>query len=200
MMPPLLPETILTDRRAYAEVRDGARDRMIRLRALRRVRLGDRLVAEFENSQTLSYQVQEMVYAEGISDPAEVAAELAAYSRLLPTSHELVATLFVELDEVGTVREELARLRGVQHVIGIEVDGRRILGQELPGPDEAGTPEETYSVHFLRFPFGEEERDAFRDPERPASLVVDHAEYAEEVALAGATRLALLADLALQPS
>lgn len=196
-MTELSVEAVLTDRTRYAEVRGRARDRMIHLRALRRVRLGDRLLVEFENAETLTYQVQEMVYAEGITDPAEVRAEVSAYSRLLPNSHELAATLFVELDDVRKVREELDRLRGIQHRLVIEVGGRRVPGVELPGPDEDGPAEQTYSVHFLRFRFDDEARDAFRDPEVPARLAAEHEEYVDEVPITGETRRSLLADLAL---
>lgn len=196
-MPTLSRDALVLDHRAYAAQRGEARDRMIPLRKLRRVRLGDQLVLEFENAETLQYQVQEMLFAEGVTDEAEVAHELEAYSRLLPSSHELCATLFVELDDVAAVREELERLRGVQHAISIDVGGARAPGIELPGPDEEGPSESTYSVHFLRFRFSDEQRDAFRDPQVPASLVVDHPEYADDTPLTGETRKSLLADLAL---
>lgn len=166
------------------------------------MRLGDILLVEFENVETLTYQVQEMLFTEGITDEGEVAHELEAYSRLLPNSHELKATMFVELDDVTTVRDELVRLAGLQHSLRIEMtrsDGTRLVapGAELPGPDEEGPSEETYSVHFLRFGFDDEARDAFRDPAVPASLVVDHTAYADDVPIDGEVRLTLLADLAL---
>jgi hypothetical protein len=190
-------DRLITDRQANTERRPELRREVMALRATRRVKLGDQLVLEFENADTLQYQVQEMVYAEGLTEAADVAHEVESYSRLLPSSHELCATLFIELDEVATVREELSRLTGVQHHLWIEVGGHRAPAQELPGPDEDGPSEATYSVHFLRFHFDDAARDAFRDPEAPAELVVEHAEYAESVPLAGATRLSLLADLSL---
>lgn len=193
----LSADGVLTDRGQYAQVRPGARDRMIELRARRRIRLGDRLLVEFENAETLAYQVQEMVYAEGITDPAEVRAEVAAYSRLLPNSHELAATLFVELDDARSAREELSRLRGIQHRLAVVVGEHRVSAVELPGPEEDGPAEETYSVHFLRFRFDDESRDAFRDPDIQAKLAVEHAEYADEVPITGATRRSLLADLSM---
>ena len=195
-------DSLVLDPSAYAAQRSAARDRMIPLRRGRRLRLGDLLVVEFENAQTLTYQVQEMLFTEGITDDAEVAHELDAYSRLLPTPHELKATLFVELTDVATVREELARLAGLQHALRIEVGApgeqtRVAPATELPGPDEDGPAEATYSVHFLRFTFDDAARDAFRDPSVPASLVVDHPAYADDVPIDGEVRRALLADLAL---
>jgi hypothetical protein len=195
-------EALVLDLGTYAEQRKAARDRMIPLRRGRRSRVGDMLVVEFENAETLTYQVQEMLFTEGITDEAEVAHELESYSRLLPTSHELKATLFVELDDVQTVREELQRLTGLQHALRIEIGqpGEQVhvaQGVELPGPDEDGPSEQTYSVHFLRFVFDDAARDAFRDPSVPARLVVDHPAYAEDVPLDGELRRSLLADLAL---
>ena len=192
-------DALVLDLDRYAAERTEARSRMIPLRRGRRLRLGDQLVLEFENADTLTYQVQEMLFTERITDEGEVAHALAAYSRLLPSSHELTATMFVELDDVSAVREELRRLAGVQHAIRIEVGGEQVPAVELPGPDEDGPAAETYSVHFLRFRFSDSARDAFRDPAVPASLVVDHPEYADETPIDGEARKSLLADLSLPP-
>jgi Protein of unknown function (DUF3501) len=194
-MASLSRDALVLDLAAYARVRAAARDRMIPLRRGRRLRLGDQIVIEFENAETLTYQVQEMLFTEGSTDDAEVAHELDAYSRLLPTSHQLVATMFVELDDVTTVREELDRLTGLQHSLRIEVGGHVAPGTEVPGPDEDGPSERTSSVHFVRFTFDDEGRDAFRDPQVPARLVVDHPAYRDETPIVGDTRTSLLADL-----
>src|SRR3954453_1000954 len=115
LSPKLSVDDLVLDRTTYAERRTAARDRMIPLRRERRLRLGDQLICEFENAATLRYQVQEMVYAEGISDPAEAAAEVEAYTRLLPSSHELGCTFFIELEDPRPVRDELDRLSEIQH-------------------------------------------------------------------------------------
>src|SRR5882724_10139534 len=99
-MTQLSATALVLDRQEYAARRTAARDMMIPLRRERRLRLGDQLVLEFENADTLLCQVQVMIYAEGICDATEAAAELSAYARMLPTSHELCATMFLELDDV----------------------------------------------------------------------------------------------------
>jgi hypothetical protein len=195
---------VVTDHDAYAEGRAELRRRMIPLRAGRRVRVGDVLQFEFENVDTLRYQVQEMVYTERITDPDEIQAEVDLYGRMLPNSHELCATMFIELSDTATVRAELARLAGIQNAVSIEVgdsSNRMVVpSYELPGLDEdPDTPDrETVSVHVLRFRFDDAARDAFRDPDVPAQLVVEHAEYSDDTPIAGDTRLSLLADLALE--
>jgi hypothetical protein len=190
---------VVTDHDAYAERRSELRRRMIPLRASRRVRVGDVLMFEFENADTLRYQVQEMVYTERLSDPAEIQQEVELYGRMLPTSHELCATMFIELTETSEVRAELARLSGIQHAVTLEVGDHVVQSYELLGPDEdPDTEQETVSVHVLRFRLGDEARDAFRDPDVPARLVVEHPEYSDDTPITGQTRLSLLADLALE--
>jgi hypothetical protein len=174
------------------------------IRAERRVRLGDMLAFEFENEDTLGYQVQEMVYVERITDPAEVGHEIELYGRMAPNSHELCATMFIELDQEADVRTELSRLAGIQDAVSLEIgssDGppAQVRAVELRGLDEdPNRPSDTVSVHVVRFTLTDDERDAFRDPQVPVELVVDHPEYAEGTPISGATRLSLLADLAFE--
>jgi hypothetical protein len=195
---------ITTDHENYAQRRATERARVMPIRAERRIRVGDMLAFEFENEETLRYQVQEMVYVERQSDPAEIAHEIEAYGRLLPTSHELCATMFVELDQDADVRSELGRLAGIQNAVRLEIgsgvgsDPSIAVGTELRGLDEdLDRPSDTVSVHVIRFKLSDEQRDAFRDPEVAVDLAVEHPEYSESTPIKGATRLSLLADLAL---
>jgi Protein of unknown function (DUF3501) len=199
---------ITTDHHSYAERRPSERARVMPIRTERRVHVGDMLVFEFENEETLRYQVQEMVFVERIMDAADVAHEVELYGRMAPNSHELCATMFIELDQGADVRAELARLEGVQNAVSLEIgpsamstDGRssRAPGVELRGLDEdCQRPSDTVSVHVVRFTLTDAQRDAFRDPQVPVELVVEHAEYCEGTPITGATRLSLLADLALE--
>jgi hypothetical protein len=196
-MPPTIAD-IITDHERYAARRAQARSRMIPLRAERRVRVGDVIAVEFENAETLRYQVQEMVYTERLTEPAEIAHEIDVYSRLLPSSHVLTATVLVELDVLETVRAELRRLSGLQRSIALDIDGVTVPAEEIRGPDEdPDSPSETVSVHMVRFGLTEATRDAFRDPRVPVDLVVDHPAYSESTPIAGKTRRGLIADLSL---
>ncbi len=195
---PLTVADITTDHQAYAARRAQERSRMIQVRAERRIRVGDMLVFEFEDEQTLRYQVQEMVYTERLTDASGVAHEVDAYARLLPSSHALTATLFIELDAHADVREELSRLAGIQDTISLDIGGVAVRGLEIRGLDEdPDGPSETVTVHMLRFSLDDQQRDAFRDPSIPVEVVVDHPAYSESTPLPGTTRLRLIADLAL---
>lgn len=194
---------VTTDHAAYAQRRPAERQQMIPVRRERKVRVGDILTFAFENAQTLAYQVQEMIYTERVSDPAEVAREVDLYRRMLPDSHSLVATMFIELTDPATIRTELSRLdglqRGVSLLVGPPGQQDRIPAEEIPGPDEdPARPGALVSVHTFRFRLSDAARDAFRDPDVPVELAVEHPEYSAGAPIAGPTRMSLLADLTLQ--
>jgi hypothetical protein len=192
------PSALVLDRQAYAAVRPGLRSQLIPLRATRRVRVGDMVALEFEDATTLQYQVQEMLIVESVTDPVEVAHEIEAYERLLPTSHSLVATFFVECDDINTAKEELLRLTGIQHAVALHIgDLPPVPGVEVVGLDEDGPSVLTQAVHFLRFTFDDAARDAFRDPAVPVRVVIEHPEYRATGPLTEAARVALISDLAL---
>ncbi|OHV58090.1 DUF3501 family protein [Pseudofrankia sp. BMG5.36] len=195
----LTVDDINTDHQAYAATRAEMRKRMIPVRAERRVRVGDIVAFEFENLDTLRYQVQEMVYTERLTERSDVAHEVEVYGRLMPSSHALTATMFVELRATESVREELAHLDGLQRAISLEIDGESAPAEEIRGTEEdLDMPSETVSVHMFRFPLTDEQRDKFRDPEVAVELVVDHEAYNDSTPIEGATRRSLIADLTLR--
>jgi hypothetical protein len=182
------------DLAVYGAQRDASRATAIALKKKRRVHLGDIVTLVFENHDTLRHQVQEMIFVEQTTDLAKVGEELDVYNPLIPTSHELSATLFLELPDMATLKAELPRLAGIEHCFSLVVGGSpaKAVGEE-------GRSREDYTatVHYLRFPLTDEQRDAFRDPEVPVEVVVDHPNYGDSAPITGDVRLSLLADLAL---
>lgn len=176
-MTALAVDDLILDRSAYGERRADERARMIALRHDRRVQLGESLALEFETPETLRYQVQEMLYVEGISDAAQAQSEIDTYTRLLPDDTSLVATMLVELEDQSTVRTQLQRWRGLQHHIALDVNGQRATAEEIPGPAQTRPSDVTESVHFLRFRLTSEQREAVRSGTGSARVVADHPEY-----------------------
>lgn len=195
----ITPAEISTDFTAYAARRGDVVRVLGGLRRVRRVRVGDLITFEFESEDTVRHQVQEMVFVERLSEAPSIQGEIDAYSRLLPDHHSLVATMFIELDDPAAIQQVLLDLKGVQHAISLEISGLPpCVGVEIPGPDEdPDLPTETVSVHMLRFPMSDAQRDAFRDPSVSVELVVDHEAYSDGTPLTGDTRLALIKDLQL---
>ena len=194
-MPRLELDQITLDRDSYAAVRADARKRMLAIRRSRRVQLGQLMVLEFENEDTLHYQVQEMVYAENITTGSGAGQEIQTYRRLLPTTRSVSATLFLEFTDVVTVHGDLDGVAGNQHLIRLRVGDEVIAGVDVPPPDEANE-EQTYSVHFVRFDITNGQRESLANLSVPASLSVQHPNFQAAVPLSAELRAQLIADLA----
>jgi len=192
----LTTDQLVLDRARYAAQRKTDRARVMALRKSRRVQVGKYLALEFENVETLRYQAQEMVYVEGITDPRGAAEEVETYRRLLPTDHTITATMFLEFDDLDTVRQSLDGMSGVQNQITLRIGDSAVAAEDVPPPDEANFSQ-TYSVHFLRFTLTDEQRAAFADAAVAVRLSVEHPKYHESAIVSDETRAQLLADLDL---
>ena len=192
-MKPLTREDLLS-LQEYARQRDSFRSRIIALKQRRRLSLGPLISVVFENRDTLRFQVQEMMRAEHIQDPAKVQEELNVYNDLLPAEHELSATLLIEITDEATMKEWLDRFMGLDrgHTVAINAAGETVYGQF-----ESGHSHETKisAVHFVRFHPSQEMTRAFADLHQPVCLMVDHNGYRETVAVPGSLREEWLADL-----
>jgi hypothetical protein len=194
-VPRLELDQINLERDGYAAVRAAARKRMLTIRRSRRVQLGKLIALEFENEDTLHYQVQEMIYAENITTESGAAEEIETYRRLLPTPRSISATLFLEFADLATVHADLDGVAGIQHLIRLHVGDDVIAAVDVPPPDEANE-EQTYSVHFVRFEVTEGQREALANLTVPARLSVEHPKFQASVPVPAELRAQLIVDLA----
>jgi hypothetical protein len=184
----------------YEKVRAEMRARVIDLKRVRRVPVGEHLSFVFENRDTVLFQIQEMCRVERIMDDARVQDELDVYNALLPGPGELSATLFIEITDKDQIQAVLDRFIGID-AGGIDV-GPTVwiqVGKDfaLQGEFEAGHSDEEKgklsAVHFVRFAFPPEAVRAFAI--LPVHLVVDHAALRARVELSAETKAELLGDL-----
>jgi len=179
----------------YEKVRAEMRGRVIDLKRVRRVPVGEHLSFVFENRDTVLFQVQEMCRVERITDDARVQDELDVYNALLPGPGELSATLFIEITDKAQIQAVLDRFLGIDvgPTVWIQV-GKDFV---VPGEFEAGHSDEEKgklsAVHFVRFAFPPEAVRAFADS--PVHLVVDHPAVRARVELQDGTKAQLLQDL-----
>ncbi len=191
----------IADQRAYERERDEFRSQVIAAKKLRRVSVGPVVTLVFENRLTIRFQVQEMARAEKMVTDQQIQHELDVYNRLLPTPGELSATLFIELVTDEDLRTWLPRLVGIERTCEVQVGSgaTAFVVQSVPeSTHEANlTREETTSaVHYVRFPFTEDQIAALAAG--PALLAVRHPAYPQGlpgVELSDATRAELLDDL-----
>jgi hypothetical protein len=194
-MPRITRDSLLT-LEAYARERSAMRARVIAHKKARTVHLGEHVTLAFEDETTMRYQVQEMLRAEKIFEEQGIQEELDAYNPLVPDGTNLKATMMLEYEDVDARRRALARLKGVEDRVWVEVRGggrvHAIADEDL----ERENDEKTSSVHFLRFELAPEMIRALKAG-AALSIGVDHPNYQAEIAeVPEATRAALVADLA----
>jgi hypothetical protein len=169
---------------AYAKQRGDFRARVIAHKKNRTVRLGEHVTLIFEDELTIRYQIQEMLRIEKTFEEAGIQDELDAYNPLIPDGTNLKATMMIEYDDPVVRKGELAKLKGVEDRVYVQVDGQPKVHAIADEDLERENEEKTSSVHFLRFEFDPPAIAAIRQGAAIA-MGIDHPNYAvrlEEVA------------------
>ncbi len=193
--PRISRDTLMT-LEAYAKARPEFRARVLEHKKPRSVRLGEHVRLLFEDELTIRYQIQEMLRIEKTFDEAGIQEELDVYNPLVPDGSNLKATMQIEYDDVDERHAALARLKGIEDRIYVQVDGHARVYAIADEDLERETDEKTSAVHFLRF---ELTPPMIAAAKRGSSLAVgvEHPEYTAAVpAVEPATHEALVADLA----
>ena len=180
----------------YARERAAMRAHRIEYRAQRRLQLGPNCTWSFEDRDTVRYQVQEMLRAERIFEPAGIADELGAYNPLIPDGGNFKATLLIEYPDPGERAQRLTQLRGIERRCWLRVAGHQPVYAIADEDLERSNDTKTSAVHFLRFEFDPATVEAFKAGATLAAGI-DLPAYLHCVdPLPSALQNALLADLA----
>jgi hypothetical protein len=161
---------------AYSRSRAEFRTRVIDHKKHRAVALGEHVTLLFEDELTIRYQVQEMLRAERIFDEEGIQSELEAYNPLVPDGSNWKATMLIEYPAENERRVMLAKLKGIEDRVWMQVDGHARVYAIADEDLERENEEKTSSVHFLRF---ELEPPMIASLKTGASLGagVDHSHY-----------------------
>ena len=108
----------------------------------------------FEDELTIRYQVQEMLRIERIFEEDGIRHELDAYNPLVPDGGNWKATMLIEYPDADERRRMLAKLRGIERRVWVQVDGGERIAAIADEDLERENEEKTSSVHFLRFELG----------------------------------------------
>lgn len=96
------------DYMTYEDRRDRFRADVMRVKASRRVHIGDYLTLLFENHTTILYQIQEMMRAERIVREADILHEIDTYNELLGKDGELGCTLLIGIEDPSLREQKLS--------------------------------------------------------------------------------------------
>ena len=194
-MPPITRDSLMS-LEAYAKARGDFRARVLAHKKARNVHLGEHVTLLFEDELTIRYQIQEMLRIEKVFEDAGIQDELDAYNPLLPDGSNLKATMLIEYDDVDERKTALAKLKGVESCVWVQVDVlprvAAIADEDLPREND----EKTSAVHFLRFELTGDMVSALKRG-GVLGIGVDHPHYEAAIpVVAAATRAALVGDLA----
>lgn len=190
----ITPESLLS-LEAYHQQRPEIRRQIIDLRKRRTIHLGEHLTLIFENEALMRYQVQEMLRVERIFEREGIQDELDAYNPLVPDGTNFKVTMMIEYTSEPERRAALARMRGIENRMFVEVEGQARVYAIADEDLERSTEDKTSAVHFLRFELSAGMRQALKSG---AQLKVgcDHKEYPMHLdTLAPETLAELISDL-----
>ncbi|MGD0677468.1 MAG: DUF3501 family protein [Polyangiaceae bacterium] len=183
----------------YETIRDRFRTRVIAEKKRRRVQLGPKATALFENRDTVLLQIQEMLRTERISRPAAIQHEIDTYNETVPGTDELSCTVMIEIVEKPERDAFLQAVAGFEDHVWLTACGERIRARSA---DRAGLePGRTTAVHYLKFPLPPLVAEALRAAAEPGAskptleLAVLHPAYTVRVEVPRETIVELGEDL-----
>jgi Protein of unknown function (DUF3501) len=195
VMPKIQPDSLMT-LEAYARNRKEFRAKVMAHKKVRSVALGDHVTLIFEDELTIRYQVQEMLRIERIFEQEGIQGELEAYNPLIPDGRNFKATMMIEYPDVDERKHALARLKGIEDRVWVQVEGCEKVHAIADEDLERETEEKTSSVHFLRFELTDEMAASLKYGVG-LGIGVDHPAYSAEIAaLPSNIRKSLVNDLA----
>ncbi|MBT8149559.1 MAG: DUF3501 family protein [Pseudomonadales bacterium] len=179
----------------YAKARDEIRRAAIAQKNKRKVFVGDNVLLQFEDEQTIRYQIQEMLHAEKTFDQQGIIDELEAYNPLVPDGRNWKATQMIEFPDVEQRKQKLVELRGIERHTYVQVgDGERVYAiadEDMPRETE----EKTSAIHFMRFELSDAMIAAAKAGE-PIAVGIDHPAYRVHIdEIAPQTQASLVEDL-----
>jgi uncharacterized protein DUF3501 len=172
------------DYKTYNDQRQQFRERILAEKSKRRVHVGEYLTFLFESTDTILYQVQEMMRLEQTVRESEIQHEIDTYNQLLGEAGELGCTLLIEIDNQAERDVKLkAWLDLPRHLYIALADGAKV--RATWDPAQIGDTRLS-SVQYLKFRPGQGV---------PVAIGCDHPELSLHVPLTEAQRETLSVDL-----
>ncbi|NNC55595.1 MAG: DUF3501 family protein, partial [Pseudomonadales bacterium] len=160
----------------YAVRRPELRRAAIEKKNRRKVFLGDNIMLQFEDEETIRYQIQEMLRVEKTFEQEGIREELEAYNPLVPDGHNWKATMMIEFTDVEERQKKLVELKGIERKIYMQVGEFErvyaIADEDMPRENA----EKTSAVHFMRFELSAAMIAALKAGD-PIAAGVDHPAY-----------------------
>ena len=193
-MPAIARDSLLT-LETYAKQRNALRTDIIAHKKNRTIQVGEHITLLFEDEKTVRYQVQEMLRIEKIFEEEGIESELGAYNPLIPDGSNFKATMLIEYENVTERQRALAKLKGVEDRMFVEVEGQPRVYAIADEDLERENAEKTSAVHFVRFELTPAMKQVLKSGAQ-IKIGCDHPEYLAQLEELPPEKLAaLLCDL-----
>ncbi|MCP5027261.1 MAG: DUF3501 family protein [Actinomycetia bacterium] len=181
----LIERSDIIDYQTYEDVREATRDRILEVKRVRRIHLGEYLTFLFENRDTLAYQVQEIMRAERIARESAIVHEIGVYNSMLGQPGDLGCALLIEIAEAADRKPLLQRWLGLEATLYVRLEDDTKVYALF---DEGQVGDDRLSaVQYLRFSVGDGV---------PVAIGTDFDDLLQEVDFTPDQQAALVADLA----
>jgi len=160
----------------YAEMRSDFKTKVIAHKQNRQLPIGPNATIYFEDNLTVQYQIQEMLRIERIFEAAAIDEELGTYNPLIPDGSNWKATFMIEFTDETERRVALAKMRGIEDSIWMQVEGHDKITSFANEDLERTNDDKTSAVHFLRFELDQEMINSLKNGAN-LSAGITHAEY-----------------------
>jgi hypothetical protein len=172
------------DFQTYNDRRDAYRQRVLEEKARRRIHLGEYLTFLFETTDTVLYQVQEMMRLEQIVREKDIQHEIETYNQLLGGPGELGCTLLIEIDDPAERNLKLRSWLSLPQHLYLKLDD----GSRVPAIWDRAQIDDARlsSVQYLKFHAGSK---------RPVAIGSSLPELQVEAELSADQQRTLAADL-----
>ncbi len=160
----------------YAEMRSDFKTKVIAHKQNRQLPIGPNATIYFEDNLTVQYQIQEMLRIERIFEAAAIDEELGTYNPLIPDGSNWKATFMIEFTDETERRVALAKMRGIEDSIWMQVEGHDKVTSFANEDLERTNDDKTSAVHFLRFELDQEMINSLKNGAN-LSAGITHAEY-----------------------
>ncbi len=160
----------------YVEKRDEFKAKIIAHKQNRQLPIGPNATVYFEDRLTIQYQIQEMLRIERIFEVAKIEEELNTYNSLMPDGSNWKATFMIEFADEHERRVALAKMRGVEDAVWMQIEGHDKIPLFANEDLERTNKDKTSAVHFLRIELEQEMIASLKDGAN-LSAGIRHAEY-----------------------
>lgn len=142
----------IVDYQTWTERRDAERAKIMEIKAPRRIHVGDHLTFLFENTDTVRYQIQEMMRTEQIVKEDAIVHEIDTYNELIGGPGEIGCVLLIEVETAEERAVKLVEWLDLpQHLYAELEDGTKVR----PTYDERQVGDtRVSSVQYLIFETG----------------------------------------------